>query len=114
MLVEILRRNLLNEIQHEILNIKVDTVSDLRDICRRREFFLHDIGRRQNFRRTLCEKYLSEFESEDLEELSKDNISAIALVCRNCRQSGHRYQDCLHDMCCVYGCVLWIVIVQKT
>lgn len=38
-LVEILRRNLLPEIQHEILNFKVNTVSELRDICRRREFF---------------------------------------------------------------------------
>ncbi|KAI8128794.1 hypothetical protein CVS40_1659 [Lucilia cuprina] len=104
-LVEILRRNLLNEIQHEILNIKIETVSDLRDICRRREFFMQDIGRKQSFQKLSNRKYLSEFDSEDLEALPNEDLSAIALICWNCRQSGHRYQDCLQErrIFC-YGC----------
>lgn len=46
MLVEILRRNLLPEIQHEILNLRITCLQELRDICRRREFFLQDIRRK--------------------------------------------------------------------
>lgn len=46
MLVEILRRNLLPEIQHEILNLRISSIQELRDICKRREFFLQDVRRK--------------------------------------------------------------------
>lgn len=104
-LVEILRRNLLGEIQHEILNLKINTVSDLRDICRRREFFLQDIGRRQHFQKPLPRKYVNGIDNENLELQPNEELSAIALICWNCRQTGHRYQDCLQErrVFC-YGC----------
>jgi len=36
-LIETLRRNLRPEIRHELLNVTIDSVQKLRDICRRRE-----------------------------------------------------------------------------
>lgn len=39
LMIEILRRNILPEIQHEILNLQIFSVDHLRDICRKREFF---------------------------------------------------------------------------
>ncbi|KAI8118689.1 hypothetical protein CVS40_9622 [Lucilia cuprina] len=123
-LVEILRRNLLPEIQHEILNIPIYSVTHLRDICRRREFFMMDIGKRQvvnksiNFRRQV-----HELEQDDIEPLTEEDISAISLICWNCQKNGHRYQDCLEDrnVFC-YGCgtpehinlIAQNAIIQKT
>lgn len=105
-LVEILRRNLLPEIQHEILNLKIYSVSELRDICRRREFFLQDIGRRQNLIKSVpfVKRQIHELDEEPAPP-EEDEISAIALACWNCRQPGHRYQDCLEDrQVFCYGC----------
>lgn len=51
-LVEILRRNLLPEIQHEIINLEIKSLPLLRDTCRRREFFLQDVRRRHGFAAT--------------------------------------------------------------
>jgi len=44
-LVRVLRNNLRPEIRHEILNLDVRTVSELREICKRREAFLADVRR---------------------------------------------------------------------
>lgn len=102
-LVEILRRNLLPEIQHEILNMSIVSITQLRDICRRREFFLQDMRRRHcisNTKPVPFQKRLSELElTEDpaAEMSQKDEISEINLICWNCRKAGHRYQDCLAD-----------------
>lgn len=103
MLVEVLRRNLLPEIQHEILNI-----------CRRREFFLQDIHRKHRgdvTKPTLVTKKVFGLEGvvdeEDAESLGSENeqISALSFRCWNCHQSGHRYQDCLSDRTVFcYGC----------
>lgn len=113
-LVEILRRNLLPDIQHEILNLSVDSVSQLRGICRRREFFLQDMRRKLNvgvvvgktvpFSKRVFEVEHSEGpESEVLE--CQPNVSAINSACWNCRVSGHRYQDCVADRTIFcYGC----------
>lgn len=105
-LIEILRRNLLPDIQHEILNIQLNSVSQLRDICRRREFFMQDVGKRQAYpkpfapRRQVNEILDDESVSSDIED-----ISAISLVCWNCNKNGHRYQDCLEDRTIFcYGC----------
>lgn len=106
-LVEILRRNLLPEIQHEILILKVKSVSELRDICRRREFFLQDIRTKQNLPKTFpfVKKQIHEIEEDSFPE--EENVSGISLVCWNCRKSGHRYQDCLEDrQVFCYGCGL--------
>lgn len=113
-LVEILRRNLLPEIQHEILNLQVSSVQHLRDICRRREFFMADIRRKHGFglsRTPPAAKRISEIETGLEQQMDDDlhvdgeEISEINLICWNCQKSGHRYQDCLSDRTVFcYGC----------
>lgn len=98
-LIEILRRNLLPEIQHEILNIPISSIGQLRDICRRREFFLQDINKRHSFSKPIHpRKQLHELVN-DFGDLSENDevISAISLSCWNCKKAGHRYQDCLEE-----------------
>lgn len=114
MLVEILRRNLLPDIQHEILNLKITSLQELRDICRRREFFLQDIRRKHGVgfsKPNFAGKRVSGLDevvvSEDVESLidENDQIAAIGLNCWNCHQPGHRYQECLSDRTVFcYGC----------
>lgn len=113
-LVEILRRNLLPEIQHEILNMDIFSVQHLRTVCRRREFFLADVKRKHGFgvsRPAPVQRRISEIDVDseiDLEtptDLLDECIAEINLICWNCRQSGHRYQDCLADRTVFcYGC----------
>jgi len=110
-LVRVLKNNLRTEIRHELLNLDIKTVSDLRDICRRREVFLADAKRYQGYiRNTPFKRDVSEFAetSESLQETESENegdISALALSCWNCRKEGHRYQDCVTErrIFC-YGC----------
>lgn len=113
-LVEILRRNLLPEIQHEILNISVDSVSQLRGICRRREFFLQDMRRKHGinitvtksnqFHKRLSEVKLTEEPEPEVLQYEED-VSEISLMCWNCREPGHRYHDCVAERTIFcYGC----------
>lgn len=110
-LVEILRRNLLPEIQHEILNMSIFSIAELRDICRRREFFLQDMRKRHGIssgKPSPFQKRISEvdvMEEPGVEMSHLEEVSEINLICWNCRKSGHRYQDCLTDrnIFC-YGC----------
>lgn len=114
MLVEILRRNLLPEIQHEILNLKITSIQELRDICRRREFFLQDLKRKHGSGLSkpipVGKKVYGLDEvvvGDDSESLSEENeqISSLSLTCWNCHQEGHRYQDCLSERTIFcYGC----------
>ncbi|KAH8283723.1 hypothetical protein KR054_006755, partial [Drosophila jambulina] len=110
-LVRVLKNNLRPEIRHELLNVDVGNVLELREICRRREAFLDDVkqshgyARGTPFRREVSEltpKLGSQVESESESELE---IDAFSLVCWNCRKEGHRYQDCLSEkrVFC-YGC----------
>lgn len=104
-LVDILRRNLLPEIQHEMLNIQLVSVAQLRDICRRREFFLQDINKRQHAAKQFVpRKQIHEIMEDNVETFDED-VSEISLLCWNCQKSGHRYQDCLEErkVFC-YGC----------
>lgn len=105
LLVEILRRNLQPEIQHELLNLEIKSVSQLREICRKREFFLQDMGKMFGLSKSLVpRRQVHELFQED-SEIADEEISAISLVCWNCQKSGHRYQECLDDrrVFC-YGC----------
>lgn len=110
LLVEILRRNLLPEIQHEILNIEIRSLQHLRDTCRRREFFMQDMRRRHGLaisKPVPIPKRLSELDADENVVLTDppDEISAINFVCWNCGQGGHRYQDCLEERTIFcYGC----------
>lgn len=114
MLVEILRRNLLPEIQHEILNLKITSLQELRDICRRREFFLQDVRRKHGLdfsKPTQSSKRVCEVDElvteEDMGSFidSNEQVAGISLNCWNCHQAGHRYQECLADRSVFcYGC----------
>lgn len=114
-LVEILRRNLLPEIQHEILNVRIHSIQELRDICRRREFFMQDIRRKHGSsfsKPTTMPRRISELGNDCVEdnfstqfEEEGEAVSAISLCCWNCQKPGHRYQDCLADRTIFcYGC----------
>lgn len=114
MLVQILRRNLLPDIQHEILNLKINSLQELRDVCRKREIFMQEIRRKHSVPFTkpfLGSKRVSELVdveddvmTEGLESMN-DEVSALSLTCWNCNQMGHRYQDCLSDRTVFcYGC----------
>lgn len=111
-LVEILRRNLLPEIQHEILNMTISSIGQLREICRRREFFMQDVHRKHGLSNNKfghLQKRLSELgmESEEAPELLTpgDVVEEITLTCWNCRLIGHRYQDCIAERSVFcYGC----------
>lgn len=113
-LVEILRRNFLPEIQHEMLNMQIFSVEHLRDTCRRREFFIQDMRRKHSsyvVRPFSSQRRIAEIEKDFCEEVyeqtdvENDEISALSFICWNCRKSGHRYQDCVadHTIFC-YGC----------
>lgn len=113
-LIEILRRNLLPEIQHEILNTQIYTVQHLRDVCRKREFFMADIRRKHGVSFSKAPPIrgrISEID-RDIQEEPKDSlvcdgdeVAELNLVCWNCLKPGHGYQDCLaaRTIFC-YGC----------
>lgn len=110
-LVEILRRNLQPDIQHEILNMSISSVGQLREICRRREFFLQDMSRKHGFsgsRHNHFSKRAAEVEFNEVNEpelLEFEEVSEVSSVCWNCRHTGHRYQECLADRSVFcYGC----------
>lgn len=107
-----LRTNFLPEIQHEILNLTVTSVRQLRDICRRRECFFQDMRRKHGTSSSRTSSLLGRVSDLDnhttitpVWHLSEKEVSEVHLTCWNCSQSGHRYQDCLADntIFC-YGC----------
>lgn len=114
MLVEVLRRNLQPEIQHEILNLRINSLQELRNICRKREFFLQDVRRKQGIlpaKSNIGSRRMAELDEVvdtvllDSQDDVDDQVSGISLCCWNCHQTGHRYQDCLSDRTVFcYGC----------
>ncbi|XP_039226694.1 uncharacterized protein LOC120320615 [Drosophila yakuba] len=113
-LIRVLRNYLRPEIRHEILNIDIKTVSDLRQICRRRETFLADVKRVSGYvRSTPFKREVAEFSQEydtqlESEPENEADVEAFSLLCWNCRKEGHRYQDCVSErriFCYGYGAV---------
>jgi len=110
-LVRVLKNNLRPEIRHEILNVEIRTVQELRETCRRREVFLdevkkiHGYAKASPFRREISEISQDPKERSEQEAETELEIEAFSLVCWNCRKEGHRYQDCLSErrVFC-YGC----------
>ncbi|KAH8241910.1 hypothetical protein KR026_009974, partial [Drosophila bipectinata] len=95
--VRVLRNYLRPEIRHEILNLDIKAVSELREICRRREAFLADIKLSQGYvRSTSSKREVSEFRIESKNQSEKE-VEALSLVFWNCRMEGHRYQDCVSE-----------------
>lgn len=112
-LVEILRRNLQPEIQHEILNLTITSVSQLREICRRREFFLQDMRRKHGtsavksnpFSKRVSEVEVEQDSESELLQYEGDEVSEVNIICWNCRKPGHRHDDCLAERTIFcYGC----------
>lgn len=111
-LLEILRANLLSEIQHEILYVPIDNIVQLRHVVRTRERFLkfvaHPIVPVQRFqaKRHVSEVTVqTETDSKYDEEVNDTEVAAMTLSCWNCGKNGHRYQDCVsaRNVFC-YGC----------
>ncbi|KAH8274495.1 hypothetical protein KR026_010750, partial [Drosophila bipectinata] len=102
-LVRILKNNLRPEIRHELLNVDISSVSELRETCRRREAFLDDVKHAHGYSKvTPFKREVSELiqESDSLERSKSEGeleVDAFSLVCWNCRKEGHRYQDCLSE-----------------
>lgn len=86
-MIEILRRNLLPEIQHEILNLQIFSVAHLRDICRKREFFIQRNGSHRvlGFQKKLAELFDDKYEEHETGD--QVDISELGLICWNCRKS---------------------------
>lgn len=89
----------------------IQSVGHLREICRRREFFLHDMRTRHGVsdsRPHQFSKQVSELEVEEEmapEVAEFEEVSEVNLTCWNCRQPGHRYQDCIAERSIFcYGC----------
>uniref|UniRef100_A0A1A9Z291 CCHC-type domain-containing protein n=1 Tax=Glossina pallidipes TaxID=7398 RepID=A0A1A9Z291_GLOPL len=100
-LVEILQRNLLPQIQQEILHLQVYSVAHLREICRKRELFMQDMTKKNlNKPSSFQNKYVSEINKGD--RVQDDNkctgkLDELGLVCWNCQKTGHRYHDCFAE-----------------
>jgi len=110
-LLEILRANLQ---PHELLYEKIISPAHLRHLVRKREVFIQCVAKNKPLfqrpqapvRRVVnaveqqvsCEEVFSE-DDESME------VAALNLVCWNCRENGHRYQNCTieHRVFC-YGC----------
>lgn len=110
-LLQILRNNLLPEIQHELLYERIERVAQLRHLVRTREIFLQTIGKPLVNRphpipmpRRSVNGIAIEHESSD-EDVDSPEVSAVNLLCWNCNATGHRYQDCTAErrVFC-YGC----------
>lgn len=80
-------------------------MAHLTEICRKREFFLHDVRKRNiihrsgNFSGKVSEIF------EEIESGEQVDISELGLICWNCKKTGHRYQECMSErnVFC-YGC----------
>lgn len=118
-LVEILPRNLRPEIRQDLLYVKIDSVSHLRQLVQTREHFLNDEYVKKNLamrhtgfnivpRRQVADIELdddvNDFEDipTNVDALHKPNLNN---KCWNCEEIGHHWQDCLQDrrIFC-YGC----------
>ncbi|XP_043062784.1 uncharacterized protein LOC122319511 [Drosophila yakuba] len=105
--LESIRSNLLPEIQHELLYKEISSISQLRNIIRKRETFMLTV--KPGLRKPLPapRRFVQEVSLESEVESDSDTaeISAINLSCWNCSKIGYRYQDCLAErrVFC-YGC----------
>jgi len=98
-------------LRSNLLNIDVRTVSELREIFKRREAFLADIKRCSGFTKySPLKREISEVCQEIEDEVrptygSENDSEAFSLVCWNCRAEGHRYQECISEIrVFCYGC----------
>lgn len=112
-LVEILRANLLPDIQHEILYETTSTVVQLRALVLKREIFMKTLPKSQPYfsrpapRKIVCavDPQIEEDDCENEDFEDEFEVSALDFPCWNCGVKGHRYQECVAErkVFC-YGC----------
>lgn len=96
-----IKSNLLPEIQHELLYEKIETLTKLRSIVRKREVFFQTIQKPVGLKPRPAPRAAPRFvhevdiDSENESIASDSEVAAINQTCWNCCKSGHRYQDCL-------------------
>ena len=114
-LVEILRRNLRPHIRKELFYLRINSVSELRQLVLRREALSKELD--QSNRPPLNRRNVHEIDCDNLDEDTVENVSDEICElrkdkkslnpCFNCREIGHYYQDCVapRTIFC-YGCGL--------
>ncbi|XP_051860062.1 uncharacterized protein LOC127565466 [Drosophila albomicans] len=112
-LLEVLRANLLIEVQHELLYVPINNVVQLRQFVRKRERFLlsttrsipatRRFGPRPQINEVSVQAELAT--GSDREEDESFAVEAVIISCWNCRKPGHHYQDCKAERTVFcYGC----------
>lgn len=105
--VEIVIRNLRNELRYELLHVNIPNISVLRSEVRKHERFNEEMRQWSNRNSLIHRKQVSEVEVEVEDDVDED-INALNLSelrCWNCEAIGHGYQICLapRRIFC-YGC----------
>ncbi|XP_036346641.1 uncharacterized protein LOC118755957 [Rhagoletis pomonella] len=115
-MVEIVLRNLQPEIRLELLHLELNSISDLRKACRRRENLVAEMQSKpqfqklnNQFRRNVSEVDIEEegaFKEEIIAGVTTNGASAER-KCWNCDGIGHNYKNCVKPrrVFC-YGCGL--------
>lgn len=121
-LLRILETGLRPRIRQQLLHIDITSLAQLRKLCLKGEAFFQELSK-SNFSnssqtsRTFPKKQINEIEEfcvdplndQDEEKALVDAIekpkSVTKFVCWNCKEVGHRYQDCLAERTIFcYGC----------
>lgn len=105
-MIDILKRNAKSALRYELLHLKIQNRSELREEVKKHEHFCREAG---NFlpRSRVTRPNVSEIQSED-EEFEEESISKLRrnrVVCWNCDKTGHRFKDCVAErLIFCYGC----------
>jgi hypothetical protein len=98
-LLPILKRNLRDEVRHDLLYQKITSIEDLRKLCAEREMFFSEVRNRYRPHNTYPKRFVSEVEVEEnqdkdcyIEEV--ENPAKKMLICWNCKAEGHKFRDC--------------------
>lgn len=118
-LIEILPRNLRPEVRQDLLYVRINSISHLRQLVQTREHFLNDEYVRKNLAMRhpgisqIPRRHVADIDIAVDLDISEDpvhNVDAfhktvVNSQCWNCDETGHHWQDCLHDRTIFcYGC----------
>lgn len=104
-LIEILKRNLRPEIRKGLLHFKIESISQLREFVRKHEILEEELEGRRSNRSFNSRRTVSEIETDNVEIQSVQVEEISDIICWNCSEKGHRFDDCLGErrIFC-YGC----------
>lgn len=118
-LIDILPRNLRPEVRQDLLYVRINSISHLRQLVRTRENFLNDEYVKRNLATRVPmignapRRYVAEVGDPEVFDGSEDDVLNIDAVrkpnvksqCWNCDDFGHHWQDCLCERTIFcYGC----------